>query len=119
MLDSQILDGSNIVTATYSGSLGADETANLRRQVETVIASEGSARLLLEVGDLDAGRVEPKAVWEDLKSARLLDDITRMALVGDDTLMSGLAQAMGTLSSTETKTFAADDRDQAVVWLQS
>lgn len=71
------------------------------------------------MADVDAGRVEPKAVWEDLKSARLLDDISRLALVGDDSLMSGLTRVMGTLSSTETKTFGAAERDQAILWLQS
>lgn len=119
MLDSTILEDTNIVTATYSGSLGADETATLRHQIEQVIDAHGSARLLLEMGDVDMGRVEPKAVWEDLKSAQFLGDVSRMALVTDESVLASTNELMGKLTATETKAFASDDRDQAIVWLQS
>lgn len=118
MLDTQTIDGTDIVTATYSGALGADETAQLREKIEEVIGSQGSARLLVEIRDLDLGRVEPKAVWEDMKSARLLDDVSRMAMVADDSFLSGATEALGKLASTETKTFSADERDHALVWLK-
>jgi hypothetical protein len=38
-------------------------------KVSAVVAERGSAKLLLEVQDVDLGRIEPKALWEDLKSA--------------------------------------------------
>jgi hypothetical protein len=40
-----------------------------RERLKTVIRERGSARLLVEYGAVDLGRVEPRAMWEDLKAA--------------------------------------------------
>ncbi len=92
MLTGSVIEGSNIVTVTYEGSLGAADVVALRDRLTAVIQERGSARLLIEYGDVDLGRVEPRAMWEDLRSAGVLKDVTRAAIVADqgwiDTLTS-------------------------------
>jgi hypothetical protein len=69
MLTSNVMEGSNIVTMTYDGPLHAEEMVAVREQLTTVVRERGSARLLVEYGTVDLGRVEPRAMWEDLRTA--------------------------------------------------
>jgi SpoIIAA-like len=119
MMTSSVLEGTPIVNARYSGSLSAEEMTTLRGQVDSVIAAHGTARLLAEYGTVDLGRIEPKAVWEDLKMAGLLDKIERAALVTDSSLISAAANLLQWLAPTEVRLFDLAERDRALGWLRS
>jgi hypothetical protein len=69
MLTSNVMEGSNIVTMTYDGPLHAEEMVAVRERLTTVVRERGSARLLVEYGTVDLGRIEPRAMWEDLRTA--------------------------------------------------
>jgi hypothetical protein len=69
MLTSNVMEGSNTVTMTYDGPLHAEEMVAVRERLTTVVCERGSARLLVEYGTVDLGRVEPRAMWEDLRTA--------------------------------------------------
>ena len=119
MLDSSKIEGTDIVTVTYKDSAGADEMVSVREKLSAVVAERGSAKLLLEVQDVDLGRIEPKALWEELKSAHLADDIDRLAIVADSGAIEKLAGAADRFTSVEVRAFDSGQRDDAVVWLQA
>ena len=119
MLSTEILDGTDIVTMTYDGAIGEDDVIAAREQIRAAAAGAGGARALLDVHGIDLGKVEPKAVWEDLKSAGLLGDVDRMAVLTDSTVIGGAVKAAGILPSLDTKVYEPGQRDEAVLWLRS
>jgi hypothetical protein len=117
VLTNSVIEGSNILTATYDGSLGADEMVALRERLATLIRQRGSARLLVEYGHVDLGRVEPRAMWEDLKTAGLLKDVTKVAILADQGWIETVASAVGTVLPLEVRSFHRDQHDEALAWL--
>ena len=62
MLTSSVVEDTNIVTATYDGSVDAEEMIAVRDRLHTVIRRHGRARLLVEYGEVVRGRIEPRAL---------------------------------------------------------
>jgi hypothetical protein len=119
MLQTSVIEGTNVVSVTADGSISTEEEVVARQIIDEVVGEHGSARMLLEFAGVDVGRVEPKAVWEDLKSTRLLGDIDRVAVVADSGMLDKLVGAADALSSMEMRTFESGRRDEAVAWLTS
>jgi hypothetical protein len=119
MLNSSKIEGTDIVTVTYEGSAGADEMVDVREKLSAVVAERGSAKLLLELQHIDLGRIEPKALWEEVKTAHLVDDIDRLAIVADSGAIEKMANAADHLGSIEVRAFDSGQRDDAVIWLQA
>lgn len=117
MLTSATIEGTNIVTITYDGSLSAEEMDSMRSQLRAVRDAHGTVRLLVEYGDIDLGRIEPEAFWKDLKTVGMLRDVERCAMVTDAGWLETLGAAAERLAPFEVRTFSADDRDTAVAWL--
>src|SRR5699024_7431993 len=116
MLTSSTIEGTNIVTATYDGSLSAEDMDAVRTDLQATKAAHGSVRLLMEYGDIDIGRIEPEALWKDLKTAGMLGDIERCALVTDSNWIEKLGAAAGRVTSVEMLTFSNDQRDASLAW---
>lgn len=119
MLTTDTIDGTNIVTAAYSGSVATEEMEQLRSVTRHVIDRDGSVRMLLEYGDIEPGRIEPKAYVEDLKMTGILGDVEKMALVTDASWIRTSAELFGAVLSGEVKTFEAAQRDEALLWLRN
>lgn len=119
MLSSDVIEGSNIVTVTYDGSVGTDDMIAVRERLNGVIRERGSARLLVEYGDVELGRVERRAVWEDLSSATLVRGVTKAAVVADQGWVDTLVSVVGSVLPVSVRSFDRDRRDDAVAWLYS
>lgn len=119
MLTTDTITGTNIVIAVYSGSLDTEEMEALRATVQQVIEREGSVRLLAEFGEVELGRVEPKAWVEDLKMVGILGDIEKMAVIADPSWLQKWSELAGGLISGELKTFDIAERDEAASWLRN
>lgn len=119
MLNSSVIKGTNIVTATYSGSLGAEQMEELRDQLSRVVAQHGNVRLLVEIGDLELGRMEPRAIWEDLKLVGRFDELDRYAVVADHDWVSRLVNIADAVTPFDLRVFPIDQRDHAVAWLSN
>lgn len=117
MLNASVIEGTNIVSLTAEGSISADEEVAAQETISEVARDHGSARMLLDYAGIDVGRVEPKAVWEDIKGTRLLQDIDRVGVVADSSILSRFLEVIGGASGIEARTF--DNRDDAVAWLTS
>ncbi|HWM03031.1 MAG TPA: STAS/SEC14 domain-containing protein, partial [Actinophytocola sp.] len=114
--DQQCRRGPNIVTATYDGSVDAEELIAVRDRLRTVIRRHGRARLLVEYGEVDLGRIEPRAIWEDLKTTGVLADVDRIAVVADQGWLDTMASAAGAILPVQVCTFGRGRRDDAVAW---
>ncbi len=119
MLKTDVIEGTNIVTATWDGAQDADESDALRASLDSVTAAHGQARLLLELGDVDPGRVEPEAFWKTLKTTGKLDDVDRAALVTDAGWAEKLTGLVDKVAPFELKAYETGQRDDAVAWLSS
>lgn len=119
MLKTAVIEGTNVVSITVDGSISADEDVAAQKVVADVAREHGKIQMLLDYDGVDLGRVEPKAVWEDLKGSRLLGDTDRIGVVSDSSALETFAGAIGAISHLEVRTFAADQRDAAVAWLSS
>lgn len=77
--------------------------------------------LYLEVANL--GKVEPKALWEDIKFSiknikEITDKIDKVALVTDIEWLRTLIGTSGKLTpKTEIKTYSFINSDKAIIWV--
>lgn len=117
MLDMSVLDGTNIVTADFSGSLDVEDEKALRAALDEAVAEHGGVRVLASIGEIDFGRIEPRAAWMDVKAAGYLEDIDRLAVVSDASWVTRLSEWTGNLTSLTVRTFPSDRRDEAIAWL--
>lgn len=117
MLNTSVIEGTNIVTLDFAGSLDVEDEQRLRSALDPVIEQHGLARVLAAIGEIDLGRVEPKAAWMDLKAAGYLDKIDRLAVVSDASWLAKISEWTGELTSLTVRTFSSDQRDQATAWL--
>lgn len=119
MLNSSVIEDTNIVTATYAGSNTAEEMIALRARLHTVIRRNRRARLLVEYGEVILGRIEPLALWEDLKATGMLTDLDRIAVVADQEWLDTVASVAGAILPAQVRTFDRVQRDDAIAWLQN
>lgn len=117
MLTTETIDGTNIVTADYSGSLHVDDEKKLRRVLEDTVATYGGIRLLVTIGDIDLQRIEPKAAWMDLRAAGFLKDVEKLAVVTDASWLTHVSDWAADLTSLTVQTYPSGQRDKAVTWI--
>jgi len=110
-------EGTNLVTVAFDGDLDTGSVHALRDHVESVIDTQGSARLLIEYGN--AGSTPPRAVLEDLKNASFVKKIDKGAIVTDSKLVNGLAGSimLKTMVPFPVKTFTAEQHGKALEWV--
>jgi hypothetical protein len=119
MLTSTVISDTNIVIATYDGALTAEEVIAVREKLAGVIAQHGNARMLVEYGDVDLSRMQPRAVWEDLKSAGLMRTVEKAAVLTDTRWVKSLSTAAGVLAPIDVRVYDTGQRAEALSWLQS
>lgn len=117
MLTVSTIENSNIVTADYSGSLDVEDEKKLRNVLQKAIDNNGTIRLLVSIGEIDLGSIEPKAAWMDLKAAGFFDNVEKLAVVTDAGWLSQISDWAGDLTSMTVETFPTGQRDDAVSWL--
>lgn len=119
MLETSIIKGTSVVSVTIEGSISADEDDAAQQAIANIAAERGKAQMLSDYVDIDWSYVEPKAVWEDVKGAGLLDDVDRIGVVANSGMLDKLVEAMGKVSDVQVRTFDGDQRNAAVAWLSS
>jgi hypothetical protein len=119
MLNGRQLPGTHIFEIEYAGGLTAAEFEALRDQLTAFVDANQPADLLAIYGDLELAKVEPKALWEDLRSAGLEKKVRRMALLTDSLTLKLMAKGASHLIQAEVKVFRLGERDKAIAWLES
>lgn len=110
---------SNIIEFDFAGSLRVEDEQRVQQAFDDAIAHHGSVRALVRVGDFDVREFEPKALWMDVKNARYVKNLDKLALLSDAGWMTGLTGAFGkVVPHVQVETFAAGDTDAALAWLR-
>lgn len=100
------------------GRLTDDEIEAMHAQLDSIIADKGSARILVDLTAMEG--MEPSAVWEDIRrSVGKLDDIDRMAVVGDEAWHRWLTTASEKVTPAEAHHYAPGETAAAWAWLRS
>jgi hypothetical protein len=100
-----------------TGTITQDEVKEIHRDIERTIDDHGSARLLMDIGDMSTP--EPTAVWEDLKlTPEYLGDVERYAILGDSRWQEMAARATALVARGEARFFHREQADAAWEWLR-
>jgi hypothetical protein len=111
---------SDVLAVAVSGRLTTEDYDTLEPELELRAGHDGTFDLLVELTDVEG--VEPAAIRDDLSfSKKYSDDIGRMAVVTDDSLMKRLTDFLGkpfsVVMGVDMERF--DDRVEARKWLRS
>jgi hypothetical protein len=117
MLTSSLMDGTDVVAASWEGRLTAADVRRLRHELDFVASTYGRVRILVEVAP--TASVGPAALWEDVRSVGSVDDLDRIALLTDERWAEAVADVAGGLLPAEVKVFDTDRRAEALAWASS
>lgn len=123
MLTGRQIPDTRIFEITYSGALDATldaaEFEAVRDELIAFLDAHQPADLLAVYGDLELSKIDPKALWDDLRSAGLEKKIRRAALLTDAGWLRTLARAGRHFVRADVKVFPLADRAAALAWLTS
>ncbi len=107
-----------VVTIKVSGKLTRQDYDVFVPEIERSISECGKIRILFEMEDFhgwDAG-----ALWQDIKfDLKHFSDIERIAFIGDKAWEKGMSVFCRPFTTAEIRYFEADQREQAMEWLES
>jgi hypothetical protein len=96
--------------------LNEEDVQRYRSVIEGAIAQFGCVRLLFAFDNLSAADL--REMWDELKfSTQYLDDIERIALVGDEQVERWIDDAATETVYPEIRYFACEEYDDAWEWL--
>ena len=118
MLTSSVVAGTNVVVVGYGHPVSADELLDVQEEIDAVVQRRGGARLLVVYDHLSPVCSEPRAMWAKLRTARLLSDVDRVAVVADTDWIDGPGLVDGVAGLVDVAGFRPDRRPDAVAWLR-
>jgi hypothetical protein len=99
-----------------SGKIATEDYREVVLPAVERAAKTGDIRFLMVMRDFDG--MTGGALWQDLKTGiEHLRAWKRVALVTDIGWMTHATDLFGWMTPAETRTFALDQRDQAILWL--
>ena len=108
---------SNIAEIVIEGKVTESDFDRVIDQFKTDLKVHDNIRILEDVRSFEG--MDPMALWKDLKQVRLVDNISRVALVADQKWMRTLAEAAGSVVSAEVKSFERSQITEARAWLSA
>jgi predicted RNase H-like HicB family nuclease len=107
-----------VVGFEASGNLAAEDYRDVVLPVIEKTASSGDVRFVIVMHDFDG--MTGGALWQDLKmGVEHLRGWKKIALVTDIGWVIHATNLFGWMTPGETKTFALDERDEAIAWVQT
>jgi len=108
----------NILEVTLDGSMSKAEFDQLIQQAEELIELHGKIKIIEIVKGI--GKIEPSAIWADLKwEPRHLKYFSHVAVVADQKWIEWVVAACKVFISAEMKTFHLDELEEARTWIKS
>lgn len=108
----------NALGYEITDQINEEEYQKLVAELEGAIAQYGGIRLLVSMPKLPA--TEWSVVDDDFRfSLRHMDDIERLAVVGDTELVKWVARISGTLISPQVEYFEPAQIDEAWRWIRA
>lgn len=110
-------ENTNILEFTLDGDFNRAHFDAVAAKLDAMIERHGKVRLLEIVRDV--GKIEPSALWEDLKFAPShLDKFSHVAVVADKTWMEWMTRMAAAFVPAEVRFFHLDAVDEARQWLR-
>lgn len=120
MLATRTIPDTNIIEVEFSGALRVEDEQVLRTTLQHAVDTHDKIRLLGVIGSIEYGRIEPAAVWMDLKNAAFIPRIERAALVMEPGPLEKITSVLGAvIPGMEWRSFAPGERDAAEAWLRA
>jgi len=118
MLKLEQYDSRNIAELTVEGPITNAEIVPVIQKLDGMIHEFGKIRLLEIIREI--GRVEPKALWADLKwETRHITSFSHVAIVADERWIDWMIKPLDLLIPAELKLFHLDEIDAAREWIST
>lgn len=118
MLTLNHIQGTNIIEFTLDGSVTREEFDKIIALAEQLIETYGKLRVIEVIQHI--GKIEPSALWADLKwEPRHLKYFTHVAVVADQRWIEWMVAPLRVFISAEMKTYHLDELEEARAWIQS
>lgn len=119
MLQTDTIPNTDIVRATIDGGVSGEEIKTFRERITAMTRDGVAPNVLMTFRELDVSETSPQAFWEDLKSSAILDDLNKVAIVTDKSIIERLGNLADSVSSLTVKVYQPAQRDEAVAWLSA
>ncbi len=106
----------NLISAKVSGKLTSEDYKKLNPLIEEKIKEYGTINMLFEFENFD--NIKFGSIWQELKfDSDHSDNVNKIAIIGDRDMEKNLEKIKDTFISADTKYFAREDRDEAMMWV--
>lgn len=111
------LPDTNIFGVEFSDTLTEDDYDAFVSTMQEALEQHTTTRTLLVMNDVDDW--DPEERWEDLAfDIRHLSDLDKVAIVGDDLWDTWLDRVEVLFPMSEIRTYAGEDREEALEWVR-
>lgn len=118
MLEARQIPDTNILEVRIDGPITREQFDRMTELGDRIIADHATIRILEIVDDL--GKVEPSALWADLRwGTSRLKHMTHAAIVADARWVEWTTALLKPFFSIEMRNFPLAQRDQALHWLRT
>lgn len=108
----------NILEFTLDGSMSRKEFDKLVEQAEEMIEAYGKIKIIEIINDI--GKIQPSAIWADLKwEPTHLKYFSHAAVVADQKWIEWMIAPFRPFISAEIKVFHLDELEEARNWIKS
>ena len=109
------LDGNPVIEVKITGELTEENYKQALPKFETALkANADKSRLMIDARHMQG--MSLSTLWDDMKNASdKIDDLKKVAFLGDSTVEKAATSLFGALSSVDVKYFT--DREKAAAWL--
>lgn len=118
MMTIEQYDTRNIAELTIDGPIDKESMNTVIEMLDGMIHEFGKIRLIEVVRGI--GKVEPGALWADLKwEPRHLNSFSHVAIVADERWVEWMIKPLDMLIPAKLKLFHLDELDEARAWIES
>jgi len=116
MIEFQQIDQSNIIEFTIDGGMTREDFDRLVKKLDGMIHEFGKIRIVEIIKDI--GKIEPSAIWADLKwEPRHIKNFSHVAVVADQKWIKWMVKPLNMFIPAKIKLFELEELDEARAWI--
>lgn len=118
MIEFHHIADTNIIEIHVDGPVTREEYDRIAARLEQVFEQHDQVRVMQVFRNI--GKIEPGALWADLKwTPRHLKHFSHAAIVADQKWVDWITRAMGLFISVEMELFTLDQLEEARRWIRT
>lgn len=106
----------NLIALEITGKINQGDYQFLNPILDKAVKEFGKLNLLMKIQDMEG--FTPKAMWEDLKEVRHLNDFNKIAIVGEKDWKKTFTKITDPLTPAEVKYFDFEEEPVAYEWVK-